>query len=315
MIIARGDGAVAEPLAPDNGPAAIDPAERSIWARIGVSLLNLIFVGLGLIRIGRIKLALAFGLFATVMFGALVIFAGRLTFTSFVIYAIAGLVTLLGAIVTTFVLSRSRDPSTRFWRNGWGFWILIAGALVWAYVASGIREQNVRIYRASSASMNPTLVAGDRLIAMRASEYHRGDIVVYDRGDQQWVHRIAAIPGDKIQMRDGQVWINDVAVKLSPLEQIKGANGWPAQVYQEQFPGETKPHKIMDSTTSQFDNTPPLLVPAGHYFMLGDNRDSSADSRVPMTMGGPEMVKQEDVKLRAGFIIWGSEAGRSGLTL
>jgi signal peptidase I len=166
-----------------------------------------------------------------------------------------------------------------------------------------------------SGSMEPTLLIGDALLASKfpygysaaslpmqitlpetgrvfGGTPKRGDVVVFrwpgDRS-QAWVKRVVGLPGDHIQMRQGQLFINDHAASLKAdgIGEAEDDNGGvePAHRYIETLPGGVSHaiFKIYDN--GRLDNTPEVTVPTGHLFVMGDNRDNSADSRLPSEIG------------------------------
>lgn len=156
----------------------------------------------------------------------------------------------------------------------------------------------------------------------------RGDVVVFKAppvNDNDYIKRVIGLPGDTIQVRDGIVWLNGKPLKRAPMadfvipvtqnmidasraqgtlpcysmefEEI-GANGQ-RQCRYRQF-RETLPsgksYAILDITSIPEDNTAPVTVPAGHLFLMGDNRDRSADSRFPAVEGqGIGLVPEENL--------------------
>jgi signal peptidase I len=171
-------------------------------------------------------------------------------------------------------------------------------------------------YYVPSGSMEPTLLIGDELLATKfpygyssaslplsvpwpqterilGALPQRGDVVVFrypgDRA-QVWVKRVIGLPGDRVEMRNGRLWLNgeQVAVKRDgqALMEERGAPPIPATRYIETLPGG-RAHPILKLPgRNPFDDTPEVTVPVGHVFVMGDNRDNSADSRVPLAQGG-----------------------------
>ncbi|MBV2358924.1 signal peptidase I [Thalassococcus sp. CAU 1522] len=165
-------------------------------------------------------------------------------------------------------------------------------------------------------------------------EPERGDIAVFRHpvtgGD--FIKRIVGLPGETIQMKGGVLHINGEPVQLQldgTFEETAGpqgpqrlrprcANGpvgTGALCIKEKFV-ETLPgghaHSILNITMQGSDNTPVYTVPEGHYFMMGDNRDNSSDSRVPNIAGGVGFVPYENLLGRASRVMF-SSAGRSML--
>ncbi|KAB0680128.1 signal peptidase I [Aureimonas leprariae] len=161
-----------------------------------------------------------------------------------------------------------------------------------------------------SGSMMPTLLQGDYLFVSKwsygFSKYsfpslppyigylpfegrapgdwtaERGDIVVFRKPHEEetdYIKRVIGLPGDKIQVRDGVLYINDAAVPREPAGEFTDENGAKVQQFKETLPNGVSYVTLDLSPNSSGDNTREFVVPAGHYFMMGDNRDNSLDSR------------------------------------
>ncbi len=118
-----------------------------------------------------------------------------------------------------------------------------------------------------------------------ASKPERGDVAVFKKpsdNETDYIKRVIGLPGDKIQMVDGVLHINSKAVKLektgSFLDNSRGRMPVLVQVLNETLPNGVV-HEIHDRGVSSYDNTRIYVVPEDHYFMMGDNRDNSIDSR------------------------------------
>jgi signal peptidase I len=172
--------------------------------------------------------------------------------------------------------------------------------------------RQLKTYYIPSESMRPTLEVNDRIMprAVRPGDRARGTVVLFRLPDQVRVTRIAAIAGDRVAVRDGIVFLNGRPIAQRPVGQPQPAEfGRQEQRLIEQFPGEAKPHLILDSGPTPGDNVAEVTVPAGHLFLLGDNRDNSADSRYPREGYGIGMVPEGDVFGVVDFIPWSPKRG------
>ncbi|MEO9862463.1 MAG: signal peptidase I [Yoonia sp.] len=166
------------------------------------------------------------------------------------------------------------------------------------------------------------------------SEPERGDVVVFRHPvtGRDFIKRLIGMPGDRIQMIDGVLQINDEAVILEDggvFEEVmeyqgpqglrprceNGAVGQGAICEKsrqyETLPGGTR-HSILNIGDQFSDNTGVFTVPEDHFFFMGDNRDNSTDSRVAQEARGVGFVPREDIVGRADRVMF-SSAGRSML--
>jgi len=190
-----------------------------------------------------------------------------------------------------------------------------------------------------SASMEPNLYEGDYIIVSKFSygyskhsipfspplfkgrvleqQAKRGDIVVFklpsdNRTD--YVKRVIGLPGDRIQMKQGLLYVNDQLVpreQLSPVKsELPGGQVREIARFQERL-ATGKTFVTQDfGPDNPYDNTDVYVVPEGNYFMMGDNRDDSSDSRVPPALGGVGYVPAENLEGKAQIILlsWKPEA-------
>lgn len=175
-------------------------------------------------------------------------------------------------------------------------------------IAMVIRTFAYEPFNIPSSSMVPTLLIGDYLFVSKYSYGYgrvgtfwgmipiegrlgggmpqRGDVVVFKTprdNKTDYIKRLIGLPGDTIQVKDGLLHINGVAVKRTAMRQQDESNLPPrdgeAIDYIEELPGGV--HHIIREEGDDFplDNTEEFKVPPGHYFFMGDNRDNSLDSR------------------------------------
>ncbi|MEJ1158574.1 signal peptidase I [Prosthecomicrobium sp. N25] len=185
-----------------------------------------------------------------------------------------------------------------------------------------------------SGSMKSTLLVGDYLFVSKYSygysrysfpfgivpfsgrvwsaEPKRGDVIVFKQphDGQDFIKRLIGLPGDRIQMKAGRLYINGEAVKREPAPDFTETNAFGAQFRVKRW-HETLPNGVTYDTLDLYDNgpadnTPEYLVPAGHYFMMGDNRDNSTDSRVLDAVG---YVPFENLIGRAEILFFSIEEG------
>ena len=210
--------------------------------------------------------------------------------------------------------------------------IIIAVALLARTVAA-------EAYYVPSGSMQPTLLIGDELVVSKFpygySRYsvplalapssptrflgrmpERGDVVVFRKPSdtrETFVKRVVGLPGDRIQMRGGRLWINGVelALRRNGVGDAEDEYGGVVQAerYVETLPGGRE-HPIFKLTwDGRYDNTPVYVVEPGHVFVMGDNRDNSLDSRIDPLQGGVGQVPVENLVGRVEVVLGSWDMG------
>ena len=188
-------------------------------------------------------------------------------------------------------------------------------------------------YYVPSGSMEPTLQIGDELLATKYPYGYSsaslpifvtlpdtprvlgalprcGDIVVFRwPGDhrQIWVKRVIGLPGDRVALRNGRVWINGEPVGIAPDggSQAESEDGslQPVQRFIETLPGNRTHTIFKRDVFGMFDTMDEIIVPADRLFVMGDNRDNSADSRVPVDAGGVGLLPVSDLVGRVDGLV------------
>ena len=224
-----------------------------------------------------------------------------------------------------------------------------------ALLALGLRSFVVMPRSIPSESMMPRLLVGDYLLVAKwpygwsrfsfpwappgphgrlfGKAPTRGDVVVFrapPNDSEDYIKRLIGLPGDRVQMRHGVLWLNGKAVpkrriadfsvpiaantECSVIANVQVPYGADADAegrptcrfprYRETLPNGVS-YDVLDQGETPQDDTPVITVPAGHYFLMGDNRDMSADSRFAAVAGGGiGMVPAENLEGRAILTIF-----------
>lgn len=195
-------------------------------------------------------------------------------------------------------VSASPSRRQRFGR----YWREYRGALAFLVLMLGFRSAWADWVYVPSGSMNPTIIEGDRLLVekhvyglripftllhlTRGEDPRRGDIIVFDSpaNGESLVKRVIGVPGDVISMTDERLTINGIPARYAPMDRratqslLSATQAEDPRAWRETLGDCTHDILLLPDRPSP-STFGPVVVPTGMYFVLGDNRDDSADSR------------------------------------
>ena len=222
-------------------------------------------------------------------------------------------------------------------RRSGKLWDTVKTVVYAVLIALAIRTVAFEPFNIPSGSMKPTLLVGDYLFVSKfsygysrhslplslplipgrilMSEPERGDIAVFKLptdNKTDYIKRIVGLPGDRIQMRGGRLHLNGEQVarrRVADFVEIDELGRIHRIAQFEETLSNGRAHRILEHTDrGQLDNTAVYVVPKGHYFALGDNRDNSLDSRV---LSGVGFVPAENLVGRAEILFFSIDGAAS----
>lgn len=230
---------------------------------------------------------------------------------------------------TSLKAQRPQTDEPSLDREG-GFGEFAKTAILAVLLALFIRSFFFEPFNIPSGSMLPTLQIGDYLFVSKTSYGYsrhsfpmglidfegrtfdtapeRGDVIVFKlptNPNIDYIKRLIGLPGDRIQVRAGRLYINGEMVEREAvgMQRVNIPEGGHESImeYIETLPGGATHRIYEESDHESLDNTEEVTVPANHYFMMGDNRDNSQDSRVSSLVG---FVPYENLVGRADILFF-----------
>lgn len=222
-------------------------------------------------------------------------------------------------------LAARRTSANPSWYNRWWIYlvIIIAGGV--AYSSALGFKRSVRTFNVLGGSMEPTLSVGDYVVAdMRAFDRRppeRGDVVILLHPrlpSTTYLMRVIGLPGEEGQMKVGNVHVNGAAVPTEVISEYipsfaEYSRGASARTLKRENLGQGRSVIVLDTFPgTPYDNTDVFKVPADHYFVMGDNRDNSTDSREMSPRYGIGYVPRANIIGKAVWIYWAKDWARIG---
>ena len=278
----------------------METKRRKPWL---AALLSLLEPGLGQVYNGQLKKGVAIWLAMYSVSLLIPIFKLQHTFYGLVISLVLGLVVIVVIAIDAFVSAKKWQDYILKPVNKWYLYILF---VIISFALSTIIDglpmtdykglDGIKTRRMASGSMLPTIQLREGVIVdlnyYENTNPYKGDLAVFEYPEdpsREFIKRVVAVPGDTIELRDKKLYIND-------------------QLIQEPYVQYTDKSNRM-GTLEPRDKLGPLVLPEGKYFMMGDNRDQSYDSR----WWGP--VDKKLMRGRVLYIYWSSKLERLGIEI
>jgi signal peptidase I len=266
---------------------SLKPYNRKIWVTVLLTIYN---PGLSLIYNGNLKSGVILTVFLALLSSIFRMLFGISFLALILVVGISTIITICFLVYNIrYTINSNRHEHPRL-TNTWRLIVLI---IICEIIFSVVCEHFTKryffeSYKIPATSMANTLVPGDYLTASKefdTARLQRGDLIIFKfPGDtrQNYIKRLIAISGDKVEIIDKQLYVNNQSVPLPPEGQFIDSTHIIQHTDEWQW---VKSDHTWDNSggywykTCNRDNLPEMTVPSGQLFVLGDNRDNSYDSR------------------------------------
>ena len=283
---------------------------------IVAGLMSIIFPGLGQAYNGQFKKAILYFVLSIALYLFMRFTRLPVTFEGF-LFMMGIIVLYRGLAFFDAYMSAVKQREFNRTNKYALYFCVFAGVLAAYYILVDFKMlTRFAAFKIPMPSMHPAMQIGDKVMAdLRAyekKEIYRGDIVLFEGPDgSDWTFRIVGIPHDTIAIANNVVVINGDTSKTIVASDTFLLDKIPVRKYGERFPDGHKHHIIFIEATYNFPvrNVSAVVVPENHYYLLGDYRDNSHDSR----MFG--FIHRDQIKGKIMYTYWGKTLDRSGVDL
>jgi signal peptidase I len=282
------------------------------WLAILLSVVTLPVAGTGLFVLGKTRRAwiwVGVSALVAILYGLAPAASARLVIP---LVALQAVLWIAGIVVTCLA-----EPGEF---RGWNRTVVVALAIVAGnqVLNRGVKKTAAEGFSIPAGSMAPTLLIGDHVMVAKAlvGAPARGDVIVfqYPLGPETlYIKRVIGLPGETVAIVNNQVLIDGKPLAVRPLDDACTSPGGGACRLSEEKAGNHTYRVMHDQDRAPVDFGP-RPIPAGHYFVVGDNRDNSNDSRVWGTVGA-ELIKGRAVTIYLSSGPAGPRWGRFGKTV
>lgn len=283
-------------------------------------LLSIAAPGLGQVYNGQLKKGLSLFFSIVVAFVIVRVFHLAIYFYGYIALLVFALLIRIYSVIDAFIVARRLKQYQLKKFNTELFYVLYFVLIMGSVVALATTQlAGVNSYQIPTTSNSPTIQAGDYVCvdpkAYDTKEIACGDIVTHlmPNGDV-YATRIIGTPNDVLSIYKNTLTINGKKATYKPLKKEKSQDKIKVARYEEVLPNGVKhdiymnidPNRPGDSTKQTIAN---IVVPLGHYYVMGDNRDNALDSRYT----GP--IAEEDIIGQLVYVLWGEGGKRMNINL